>query len=116
MKKLKLLLSLFVVGIFLVTATATGDDDSSTGAENSNKTVYNSSWDASVRQVEDYLESTLRDPDCYEGIEWSEVKETSNGYVVRHKYRAKNGFGGYVVSNQLFYMDSNGNVINVTDY
>lgn len=115
MKHLKYLLSLVVIGLFLVTATATEDDDSSSSSDNHAK-VYNSSWDASVRQVEKYLKSSLRDPDSYESIEWSEVKETSTGYVVRHKYRAKNGFGGYVVSNQLFYMDSDGNVIDVQDY
>lgn len=114
MKHLKYLLSVLVMGVFLITATATGEEDSSS-TETHGK-VYNSSWDASVRQVEKYLKSSLRDPDSYESIEWSEVKETSTGYVVRHKYRAKNGFGGYVVSNQLFYMDSDGNVIDVQDY
>lgn len=108
-----------VVGVFLITATATGDDsssDSSSSYESSSKKVYNSSWDGSVRQVEKYLKSTLRDPDSYEGIEWSEVQETSSGYMVRHKYRAKNGFGGYVVANQVFTLDSDGNVTGVMDY
>lgn len=114
MKHLKYLLSALIMGVFLISATATGEDDSTSSSVNHSK-VYNSSWDASVRQVEEYLKSSLRDPDSYEGIEWSEVKETSTGYVVRHKYRAKNGFGGYVVSNQLFYMDSDGNVVNVQD-
>lgn len=77
--------------------------------------VKNSGWDGSVKQVEDYLERTLRDPDSYESIEWSEVKEKSDGYYVRHKYRAKNGFGGYVVTNQLFHLDFNGNVVDVKD-
>lgn len=113
MKHAKLLISLLVVGIFLITATATGDDESSSVT---NKTVYNSSWDGSVRQVEIYLKSNLRDPNSYEGIEWSKVQETSDGYSVRHKYRAKNGFGGYVVANQIFYMDADGNVTNVTDF
>ena len=77
--------------------------------------VKNNKWNGGVKQVEDYLERTLRDPDSYESIEWSEVKEKSDGYYVRHKYRAKNGFGGYVVANQLFHLDFSGNVIDVKD-
>lgn len=77
--------------------------------------VKNNKWNGGVKQVEDYLESTLRDPDSYESIEWSEVKTKSDGYYVRHKYRAKNGFGGYVVANQLFHLDFNGNVVGVKD-
>lgn len=77
--------------------------------------VKNNKWNGGVKQVEDYLERTLRAPDSYESIEWSEVKEKSDSYYVRHKYRAKNGFGGYVVANQLFHLDFNGNVIDVKD-
>ena len=77
--------------------------------------VKNNKWNGGVKQVEDYLERTLCDPDSYESIEWSEVKEKADGYYVRHKYRAKNGFGGYVVTNQLFHLDSSGNVVDVKD-
>ena len=77
--------------------------------------VKNNKWNGGVKQVENYLERTLRDPDSYESIEWSEVKEKSDGYYVRHKYRAKNGFGGYVVANQLFHLDFSGNVVDVKD-
>lgn len=74
--------------------------------------VKNSSWDGSVKQVKDYLESSLVD---YESIEWSEVKEKSDGYYVRHKYKAKNGFGVYLVTNQLFHLDFSGNIVEVKD-
>lgn len=78
--------------------------------------VKNNKWNGGVKQVEDYLKhSYLRDPDSYESIEWSEVKEKSDGYYVRHKYRAKNGFGGMVVANQLFHLDFSGNVVDVKD-
>jgi hypothetical protein len=30
--------------------------------------------------------------------------------MVRHKYRAKNGFGGYMVEERIFMLDSTGNV------
>ncbi len=77
--------------------------------------VKNNKWNGGVKQVEDYLERTLRDPNSYESIEWSEVKRKDDGYYVRHKYRAKNGLGGYVVANQLFHLDFNGDVVDVKD-
>ena len=43
------------------------------------------------------------------------VKRKDDGFYVRHKYRAKNGFGGYVVANQLFHLDFSGNVVDVKD-
>lgn len=89
--------------------------ESSTPTTVSSVEVKNNNWNGGVKQVEDYLERTLRDPDSYESIEWSEVKEKSDGYYVRHKYRAKNGFGGYVVANQLFHLDFSGNVVGVKD-
>lgn len=78
--------------------------------------VENSAWDGSVSQVKKYLKSNLKDPDSYESIEWGNVVETDNGYMVRHKYRAKNSFGGYMVENNVFYLDFQGNVISVSPY
>lgn len=75
--------------------------------------VTNSSYDASVSQVKDYLKKNLKDPKSYEGIEWSKVKEESDGYSVYHKYRAKNSLGGYVIESQIFYLDFSGNVVKV---
>ena len=87
-----------------------------TGGSGTYVEVKNSGWDGSVKQVKEYLKySYLRDPDSYESIEWSEVKRKDDGYYVRHKYRAKNGFGGYVVANQLFHLDFSGNVVDVKD-
>jgi hypothetical protein len=62
---------------------------------------------ASVRM---YLRSNyLKDPKSYESISWN-VRESSDGYIVHHKFRAKNSFGGYVVENGVFYLDVNYNV------
>lgn len=76
--------------------------------------IENSTWDGSVSQVKKYLKSNLKDPDSYESIEWGKVIETDNGYTIRHKYRAKNSFGGYTIENNIFYLDFKGNVIEVT--
>ena len=78
--------------------------------------VKNSGLDASVYQVEQFLDDNLRDPDSYESIDWSPVTETENGYYVRHKYRTRNGFGGMNIENKIFHLDKNGNVTGYTDY
>jgi hypothetical protein len=77
--------------------------------------VENSPWDGSVYQVKNYLKKTLKDPDSYEGIEWSEVIKNNNGtYTVRHKFRARNSFGGMVVENYVFVLNETGEVISAT--
>ena len=95
------------------------DDKKSSSKEK----IVNSEWDGSVSQVERYLKNNLNDPDSYQSISWSAVvklndtKET--GFVshqVRHKYRAKNSFGGYVVEEKMFKLDYQGNVVDVVDY
>lgn len=74
--------------------------------------VSNSPWDGSVRQVEQYLKNNLKDPDSYQSIAWDKVSKMPNGtYVVRHKFRAKNSFGGFSVEDKLFFLDANGNVV-----
>lgn len=84
------------------------------------ETVVNSPYDSSVFQVEEYLKNQfLKDPDSYQSIEWSNVQIYSDSaykYMVRHKFRAKNSFGGYVVANKLFYLDKDGNVVDVKEY
>ena len=45
-------------------------------------------------------------------IEWGNVVPGADGgFVVRVKYRAKNSFGGYVIEDQVFSLDAQGNVI-----
>jgi hypothetical protein len=78
--------------------------------------VYNEGTTGSVEQVESYLKSNLNDPKSYQPVEWSNVVKKGNLYCVRHKYRAKNGFGALMLYNQVFTMDSVGTVINVYDY
>ena len=60
----------------------------------------------------------LKDPDSYQGISWEAFgiyNQENNTYFALHKYRAKNSYGGYVVKEKLFVLDSNGNVIKVVD-
>lgn len=79
--------------------------------------IENSSWDGSVYQVKLWLEKNLLDPDSLEFIEWSPIEELEDGgYRVRAKYRAKNTYGGFVIEEQLFYLDTQGTVTDALDY
>lgn len=89
-------------------------------SSNNTEAVVNSVYDGSVYQVENYLKREyLKDPQSYDGIDWSTVQKEDNNslykYSVRHKYRAKNSFGGYVIEEKIFYLDKSGNVIKQID-
>lgn len=101
--------------LILAIGSSTKDESNSENSRKTSEVVYNSPWDGSVRQVERFLKNSLKDPDSYQGIEWSQVVKSENGFLVRHKYRAKNSFGGYVVENRIFQMDRAGNVTSVTE-
>jgi uncharacterized membrane protein YvbJ len=78
--------------------------------------VYNDDYDASVRQIKEYLNATLRDPSSVEYVNWSKVKHEGSDYYVRCKFRAKNGFNGYNIENKVFFIDSTGKVFYTTDF
>ena len=78
--------------------------------------VSNSQWDGSVKQVKQWLNRNLKDPDSLQIIEWSPVYKSDDVYYVRVKYRAKNSFGGYTVSNFIFTLDSHGTIVDYTDW
>ena len=75
--------------------------------------VRNSGWDGSVWQVESFMKGYLKDPDSFEAITWGAVIDMGQTYTVRLRYRARNGFGGFAVSEQTFTLDFTGNVIGV---
>lgn len=79
-------------------------------------TVENSPWDGSVRQVERYLKDNLKDPDSLDVISWSNVLPDGDGFKVRCSYRAKNSFGGFVVEEKIFLLNSDGRITGVLDY
>ena len=89
---------------------------------NDSSKVINNEWDSSVWQVEKYLKVTLKDPDSYKGIDWSAVKDLGeystapHRYIVRHKFKAKNSYGIEVIENKMFYLDTNGQVINIMNF
>lgn len=79
----------------------------------------NSAWDGAVRPVTNFFKEYLKDPESVQYSEWSNVVlSTWKGeqvWVVRCKYRAKNSFGGYAPSNQIFYI-KNDQVIGYNDF
>lgn len=73
-----------------------------------------STTQSTVRQ---YLKDNLKDPKSYESIEWSEIAKKDEFILVRHKYRAKNSFGGYTLENKVFKLTVGGrSVLEYYDY
>ena len=107
-----------VVSYILVTCVGSPQPKEKESEEQPKEVVYNSEWDGSVRQVKQFLKENLNDPDSYESMEWSPVSQNphTKWFLVRHKYRAANGFGAKMIYNQQFTLDSLGNVINVSDW
>lgn len=83
------------------------------------ESVQNNIWDESVSQVKDYLKDSFTNWDSYESVEWGKVKKIAGlnyDYVVRHKFRIKNGYGGMEQYNKIFYLNANGVVVDVQDF
>ncbi len=65
-----------------------------------------------VVPVKMYLKQNLKDPKSVEYISWSKMFRNENGYYqVTVKYRAKNSFGGYVIEENTFLIDSTGTFV-----
>lgn len=59
-----------------------------------------------------YLKKNLKDPESYQSIDWNTVQHEGKTYV-KHKYRAKNSFGGYVIEEKIFEFDESGNITDI---
>lgn len=103
--------------IFLIMLSVIGGGSSSPSTPQGDHRLKSSAWDGSVHYVKEHVKTNLKDPDSYESIEWSNVQTLDDGrFWIRHKYRAKNSFGGYVVENKIFIYDSSGNIVSSMDY
>jgi len=110
-----------IVALSLGTIAFNGDEESdktdATVEAASQSPVFNSEWDGSVAQVTNHLKSTLNDWGSYESMEWSAVVPSQSGtYLVRHKYRAANGFGAKIIVHQYFEVSADGQIVSVTDF
>lgn len=71
-----------------------------------------SAADGTVWPVRNYLIRNLRDPGSYESVEWSKVVRKSDGsFAVRHRYRAKNGFGALNLEDRTFQLNTQCDVV-----
>lgn len=104
-----------VIAVLLVVVTTCQSGKSKEPTRPPPEVVSNSGWDGSVHQVERWLKQNLKDPESFQAIEWGAVTKTENGFMVRCKYRAKNSFGGSMVSSQMFILDASGKVTSVVD-
>jgi len=64
-------------------------------------TVENDPETGVVKQVDDWFQKNLKDPDSLQYITWYKVKREGDAFLVRVRYRAKNGFGGYNIEESL---------------
>jgi hypothetical protein len=74
-----------------------------------------SAYDGSVRAVRAYLENTLNDPESYTPAEWGQLTNYEGKFYVSHSFRAKNKFGGMVLQDWTFTIDSAGAIVQIVD-
>ena len=56
----------------------------------------------------------LKDPDSYRSMNWGPsgiYSKENNTYFMMHKFRAKNSYGGYVIEEWLFVLNTDGRVV-----
>ena len=117
-KKAKFNLSLLaIIALIVVSVFAAGVFNDSTDPQEKEAVVHNDELDGSVRQITQFLKKNLNDPGSYESVEWGPVTENphTKWFIVRHKYRAKNGYGATQIYNQIFTLDSLGTVLSTSD-
>ena len=102
-----LIVSLIIGAIIALITMIPSNSDSSPSKQDS----------AVMLGVKEYLRETLKDPKSYQEIEWSPSGVNSKGqYYIRHRYRAKNSLGGFVVEEKIFYLNNSYKVVDSHDY
>jgi len=107
-----IILPFLVIFVLAISGGGGSSSPRSSSISSDDVLLQNSAWDGSVYHVKENLKKSLKDPNSYESIEWSNVRKLNDGtFSVRHKYRAKNSFGGYVIENHVFNYDSSGKIL-----
>lgn len=96
---------MIILGVSLYSCSGGGEsaqDESDRRAQEANDKRKGfhclSSWDGSHAAFKRDVKNRMRDPSSFEHIETGVTSiSSSNTHNVHMKYRAKNGFGGYVV-------------------
>lgn len=68
------------------------------------KLPEHSPWDGSIREVDRYLKSALKDPDSYEHERCGDIYGEGDFWTVECQYRARNSFGGFVRERKKFFI------------
>lgn len=99
-----------ILGVLLLAIIVVNADFKSNSSNDETELTTDIQSNATVLLKVQYL----KDPDSYESISWSEpIKLDENTFQVIHKYRAKNGFGGYTVEEALIYYNTKGDITNI---
>lgn len=71
-----------------------------------------SRWSGAQIYLEKYIKDDLKDPESYEHIETT-YRDNGETLTVKMRYRAKNSFGGYVVSQAVAETKIDGTLLSV---
>lgn len=100
-----------ILGFFLLILIGIG---SATEPPKSSYKPLVNSWNGVPFAVSEFLKENLRDPNSLEYVKSYQVYEMDNlpesenkKYYQKTTYRAKNGFGGYVVETKTFIIQNN---------
>ena len=101
-RKTKQIIGAVVIGLLFM-GYLNSDDDSGTNSKRELGSYTKGG-------IEYYItHKYLRDPDSYEGLEWTNFIVNQDGpSQVTHTFRAKNGFGGMNVETHTFTVDKDG--------
>ena len=108
-KTKKIVLILFTC--FVVSAILGSLFGNKTASASSQPIVFNSALDGSVYQVRDWMNNHANDAASIQYVKWYQVIENSSGFGVHCTFRAKNGFGAYILNDYDFRLDKDGNVV-----
>ena len=78
--------------------------------------VFNTQWNGSVWQVTDWLEKHVPNEQTLKVLHWGKVMHVKDEYMVRVKFSTKNKAGADVVSDKVFMLDGQGDILGVTDF
>ena len=63
--------------------------------------------DGKVQAVVNYINETFNDPYSVRFVKWSAVEKSFDSWKVSVRFRAKNGFNAYILSEMIFYIRKN---------
>ena len=107
-----LCLAVCIVGVFMgIMWVIMGIYDFSNKQHSPTGQVSQSSWDGSVSQVKDWMETHANDPSSLQYAGWNSSKLGNGDVEVVVQYRAKNGFGALTLHQGDFVLRPDGTIL-----